>query len=65
MAVHSEREVGLESAKIIGRSTCLAISFITSSENRFFTALNPEIKYLTYYYSGFDLFYNIYQTRSF
>ena len=48
VAVHSEREVGLERAKIIGRSTCLAISLITSSENRSLTALNPKIKNLVY-----------------
>jgi hypothetical protein len=65
VAVHSEREVGLERAKIIGRSTCLAISLITSSENRSLTALNPKIKNLTYYYSRFDLFNNIYQIRAF
>jgi hypothetical protein len=44
IAVHSERDVGLESANIIGRSTCLDISFITSSENKSFTALKPEVK---------------------
>jgi hypothetical protein len=42
-AFASEREVGLDKAKTIGLSVCLAIVLITSSVNRPPTALKPEI----------------------
>jgi hypothetical protein len=39
--VHSEREVGFEYGKMIGRSLILAIASITSRLNSFGTVLTP------------------------
>ena len=39
--MHSEREVGFEYGKMIGRSLILAIASITSRVNNFGTVLTP------------------------
>ena len=41
--MHSEREVGFEYGKMIGRSLILAMAWITSWVNSFGTVLTPMI----------------------